>query len=282
MRFEVKILLSTIAALIVTGCNDAKKAEKPPADVSAANSAKPNEQATVAKSAAPPAPQAIVDPMRGTVKETMDAGSYTYVLLDTSQGDVWAAARRFPAVVGAEVEIAGISTMRDFHSPSLNRTFKEIQFVSGAKVIGGDSQTAESDLSTTGQALPPGHPPIGGSAHASPSAGAAGDATAVMVEPLEGGVTVADLFDKRADLTGTVVKFRGRVVKANQGIMGRNWMHLQDGTGKSGSLDITVTSKEGYAPVGSVVTVEGTLALNRDFGAGYTYEVIIEEAKIEQ
>ena len=81
-------------------------------------------------------------------------------------------------------------------------------------------------------------------------------------------------------LTGKVVKFRGRVVKASRMILGSNWLHIQDGTGEPGSNDITVTSKTGFAAVGSIVVIEGTLGVNKDYGAGYSYDVIVEDASV--
>ncbi len=56
-----------------------------------------------------------------------------------------------------------------------------------------------------------------------------------------------------------------------------NWVHIQDGTEFEGKFDLTVTSTESFK-VGSVVTLEGVLALNKDFGYGYSYEVLLEKA----
>jgi len=72
------------------------------------------------------------------------------------------------------------------------------------------------------------------------------------------------------------------VVRYNGGILDRNWIHLQDGTGKAGdgTNDILVTTT-GTAKVGDVITARGTLAVDKDFGAGYTYAVLVENATIE-
>jgi hypothetical protein len=101
------------------------------------------------------------------------------------------------------------------------------------------------------------------------------------VEPADGGVTVAEIWAETAKLTGTSITVRGRVVKFNGGILGTNWIHLQDGTGSTadGTHDLTVTTL-GTASVGDVVTATGTLHTNQDFGAGYTYAVMLKDAEV--
>jgi len=93
--------------------------------------------------------------------------------------------------------------------------------------------------------------------------------------------TVAALNQNKAGLAGKTVSAQGKVVKVNNGIMGRNFIHLQDGTGEAakGTNDLTVTSKQ-TAAVGDQVTISGVVVLNRDFGAGYTYPLLIEDASI--
>lgn len=134
--------------------------------------------------------------------------------------------------------------------------------------------TAAGEGATTqmGASQPMGHPPVGASSEES------------SVEPgsipvAEGGVTVADVYARRADLAGQTVKVRGKVVKATAGVMGANWYHIQDGTGAPGANDLTVTTA-GTAKVGDVVVIAGTVATDKDFGMGYTYEVIVEKATL--
>lgn len=93
--------------------------------------------------------------------------------------------------------------------------------------------------------------------------------------------TVAALNQNKAGLAGKTVSAQGKVVKVNNGIMGRNFIHVQDGTGEAakGTNDLTVTSKQ-TAAVGDQVTISGVVVLNRDFGAGYTYPLLIEDASI--
>ena len=115
-----------------------------------------------------------------------------------------------------------------------------------------------------------------------PPMGAPGDAPAVKAGSIKvaaGGVTIKDLFERRAALAGKTVKVRGKVVKVTEGVMGANWFHLQDGTGAAGTNDLTVTS-DGNAKVGDLVVISGTLATDKDFGMGYRYEAIVEKATL--
>lgn len=95
--------------------------------------------------------------------------------------------------------------------------------------------------------------------------------------------SVANLHQNKAALVGKTITAQGKVVKVNNGIMGRNFVHIQDGSGKAadGSNDLLVTSTQ-TAAVGDQVTISGTVVLNRDFGAGYSYPLIIEQATISR
>jgi len=203
----------------------------------------------------------------GTVVETMDAASYTYVLVDTGDEQIWAATSKFDVAVGDRVTVPLESPMANFHSDTLDRDFELIYFVSH---ISGDEEAAVAAMLAE-------HPPT--------SVGAPEVAPEVSegeIEPAAGGQTVAAVWAEAADRAGTVVTVRGRVVKFNAGILGTNWIHLQDGTGDAadGTHDITVTSQAVVA-VGDVVTATGTVAVNQDFGAGYVYPVMVKDATIE-
>ena len=131
-------------------------------------------------------------------------------------------------------------------------------------------------------------PPSSGMPHPMPpgpaspgSAGAAAAKEAIQVPRAEGenAFQVAEVFARAKELAGKTVRVRGRVVKASRMIMGKNWLHLQDGTGDVGRHDLVVTTTE-EARAGEVVTVEGIAAADRDFGMGYRYAVLIEDAKV--
>ncbi len=204
----------------------------------------------------------------GRVVETMDAASYTYVRVDTGTEQVWAAASQFPVKIGDRVSVSLEFPLENFHSKALNRDFPVIYFVSQ---IGREGEAAPS--SSTPQ-LPPGHAPVPSHQTRDVAAPAAGE-----IVPVAGSLSVAEVWARRASLAGSKVTVRGKVMKVNNGIMGRNWIHLQDGTGVAadGSNDLTVTS-DATVSVGDVVTATGTVAVDKDFTAGYKYAVLIEGA----
>ena len=102
----------------------------------------------------------------------------------------------------------------------------------------------------------------------------------VKVSPASGGITIGTLYAKKADYSGKMVKIKGKVVKFSPEIMGKNWIHIQDGTETMGDFDLTVTTMANVK-VGDVITIEGKVALDKDFGAGYFYKVIVEDASVK-
>jgi predicted RNA-binding protein len=103
----------------------------------------------------------------------------------------------------------------------------------------------------------------------------------LTIEKAEGGITIAELFSNKKDYSGKIVRIKGKVTKVNPAIMEKNWIHLQDGTIYEGEFDLTVTA-DILPEAGSIVTIEGKVALDKDFGYGYSYPVLLEEAKIIQ
>jgi hypothetical protein len=93
--------------------------------------------------------------------------------------------------------------------------------------------------------------------------------------------TIEGLYASKEKLNGQRIQVKGKVVKVNTGIMGRNFFHIQDGSGKAGANDLTVTTQQDVH-VGDDVLVTGLVTLNRDFGAGYSYPLILEEATVEK
>jgi hypothetical protein len=257
--------------LALTACgNDQEQASAP---------APAAENQTVAETPAAPAP-ASQGPVKGKVLETMDASGYTYIRLDDGSGtELWAAAPKTQLEIGEEISLQGGSVMNNFSSKSLERTFESIIFASGV-VRAGDEQVVAG-------------PGEGGSfASAVEGEGAAGSAgSAGNVVPFaelsiekataENGITVGDLFAQAATLDTQKVTIKGQVVKVSKNIMGKNWLHLQDGTGdpNSNTHDLVVTT-DGIAEKGAIVTIEGVLSANKDFGSGYKYDAIVEEGAV--
>jgi len=229
----------------------------------------PGEGGAAAKGSEPPASQIPTGRFVGDVVETMDAGTYTYVALERGGERVWAAGPKTAVAVGDEIAIPLDMRMENFTSETLGRTFDAIYFVSSLGPGGaGADRTSAADP----------HAGI-------PQFGAAADAAPIdpdSIEKPDGGYRVAELWSRRGELAGKEVVVRGRVVKYNAGILGRNWLHLRDGSGDpaKGDHDLTVTTQS-PSKVGDLVTVRGVVAVDQDFGAGYRYEVLVEQATVE-
>ena len=94
---------------------------------------------------------------------------------------------------------------------------------------------------------------------------------------------VGEIFARAGELDGKTVRVRGKVVKISRMIMGKNWLHIQDGSGDAdkGQHDLVATTQDEAEP-GAVVTVTGIVAADRDFGMGYRYAALLENAKVER
>lgn len=202
----------------------------------------------------------------GTVAETMNTAGYTYVLVDTGEEQIWAAGPETEVAVGDSVALGSGQEMHNFRSDSLDRTFDMILFVNGIMV--GDESAANGMSS---EQMPQGHPDIKKSESA--------DVDFSGLSKAEGGVTVAEIYDRKSELAGEEIQVRGKVVRFSPQIMGKNWIHLQDGTGEEGNADLTVTTAAS-AEVGDTVLVSGVLDTDKDIAHGTVYEVIVEDAEV--
>jgi hypothetical protein len=217
----------------------------------------------------------------GKVIEATNAAGYTYVQVDTGSKKLWAVTTQFPVKVGDSVVVGKGMAMGQYHSKSLNRDFDDVYFADSISVNGSGAPATS--------ALPPGHPPIGGTAtpglppgHPSlTTPAAAPNLNLTGIKKVEGGKTIQEIFANKAKLAGKTVSVRGKVVKYNAMILGKNWLHIQDGSGsvENHDNDLTITTST-PAAVGDTVVVTGNVSINRDFGAGYKYSVIIEDAQV--
>ncbi|MDX1700598.1 MAG: hypothetical protein R3250_08280, partial [Melioribacteraceae bacterium] len=175
------------------------------------------------------------------VAEHMNSGGYTYIRGEENGEELWIAVRAMPVEVGEVYYYSGSMTMNDFQSESLDRTFETIHFVD--KI----SKTApSSDVGESGKKMPSMADARAG--HGKPEVKAA---EGINVEPAAHGMNIAEINKDKSSLDGKIVKVRGVVTKFNGGIMKRNWIHIQDGTGTGATADLTVTSDQS-AKVGDV------------------------------
>lgn len=274
MRNPTKSFVAALAAsLLLWGCSEktAPVVERQPAPP-------PPTAAAQAPTATAPAPRAAVS-YTGPVVETMDAASYTYVQVDTGTEKIWAAAPQFTVNVGDEVTVPAGMPMSNYHSKTLDRTFDVVYFV-GAITPAGAAPAAASRMpppQTASAQMPSGQTPAGHPGGPIPTAPA--DVDFAGLDKAKGGNTVSELLADASTFAGKEVMIRGKVVKFNAGIMGKNWIHVQDGSGEPGANDLTVTT-DATAAVGDTVLVKGVAAADRDFGYGYNYAFIVEDAQV--
>jgi hypothetical protein len=261
-EFTLKLITSTLtvagltAALLMTQIGCAESGQEPAADNPAL---------------AAPVPAGAV---RGVVLETMNAGAYTYVFLKTDQDERWVAVPKTAVLVDDVVQTGEGMPMSDFESKTLNRTFDVVYFAGGLQNLTapGAAAPAPAPVDST-EALPPGHPTTDTTVET--------PAADIKVAELTPGQDIAYVYANKDSLAGQQISLRGQVVKYNANILGTNFIHIQDGSGDvaDGSNDLTVTSTTETA-VGETIVLTGTIVLDKDFGAGYTFPVLMEDASI--
>jgi hypothetical protein len=294
-RYRTLILTAVLLMLVAgAGCKSNEQASAPEAEkapVTIESSAVPSQQPDQT-----PAVQA-GKALEGKITETMDAAGYTYVNVETADGQQWFAMPETKVEVGQDITLAGGMEMQNFESKTLGKTFDSVIFSTGINPHVGD---AGAPVAPTGdQPAPAGGdsfaeamqaeagmsasaPPMGEQVSSGGSSAAMVPSAEVQVEKVEGenGYTIGEIFEKKGELDNQKVRVRGKVMKVSLMIMGKNWIHLQDGTGDPGSNDLVVTTMA-EPEKDSIVVIEGTLHADRDFGAGYRYAVIVEDAEIK-
>lgn len=196
-----------------------------------------------------------------TVIKTIDAGSYTYIKGYMDNQIIWAAVTAKNLNKGETYYFSDFLPMYNFESKQLQRTFDTVLFV--------QDLNKDKDLNTSGKVPTPKN-------HVKTT-----KKENIEINPVEGAVKLSGLFENKKQYKGKKIKVAGEVVKINENIMKKNWIHIQDGSSYEGQFDLTITTTE---PVsfgkGDIVSFEGIIALDKDFGAGYFYDIILEDAKI--
>lgn len=214
---------------------------------------------------------------KAEVKEVIQTTNYTYLRVEKNKQEQWIAIGKAEIREGDIVYFEEGLEMKNFESPELGRTFESVLFVmeisdkpikhegmpGGMQGHGGmGGQGGMEDKEVMGKK--PEKPVL--------------NKLDIKVDQPEGGTSIASLYAKRNDFSGKLVTVRGQVTKVNTGIMGRNWVHMQDGTADGENFDLTVTTED-EPVVGSIVTYSGVLALEKDFGYGYYYELLLENGE---
>jgi hypothetical protein len=189
-----------------------------------------------------------------SIVEVIQSSNYTYLSVEENDEDFWIAVSSREAKQGDILYYTDALEMLDFTSKELNRTFPLIYFVQD-----------------------PSNSPQKGKATSPSGKQSTERIKNIEIEHIDKGITLSELYKNQNEYQNKTVQIRGLVVKVNDHIMGKNWVHIQDGTGSDEFYDLTVTTMDNLE-VGNIATFEGKITLKKDFGSGYAYDVIMEEA----
>jgi len=192
------------------------------------------------------------------INETLDGGNYTYLNVDESGNKYWMAIPNTPVKVGDTYYYDGGMVMNDFESKELKKTFDLITFAEGVRT--------NEKMITNKQGNP----------HANSETSVV---EAINIEKPANGTSLNELFSNKESFSTKSIIVKGKVVKVNNGIMDKNWVHIIDGTQFEGEKDLGITTLD-TVKIGDIITFKGTIALNKDFGHGYVYPILMEEATL--
>ncbi|NND05425.1 MAG: hypothetical protein HKN87_03510 [Saprospiraceae bacterium] len=194
------------------------------------------------------------------VEDFLHASRYTYLQVKEQGESFWIAVPFTEVEKGKRYFYQGGMRMENFKSKEHDRVFERLYLVDRVSEIPSMDPIASDrgEIDMHGGKVKP---------------------LTESIQPIEGGIGLAQLFSDPAKYNDQILLVKGQCVKVNQNIMGKNWVHLQDGSkdDSDDSLDLTITTKE-EVQVGAVVSFEGKIATDRDIGSGYHFDIIMEEA----
>jgi hypothetical protein len=200
------------------------------------------------------------------VLEILQVSSYSYLRVMDENDVKWLAVPTVDAEVGDTLYYKGGMEMFDFESKEMNRTFDVVIFLQSiGKTPDLDKKSAFTHSSSDFEKQEVEKP--------------SNEKLALNLEPVDGAITIAELFKNKKKYEGKLVRIKGQVTKYNAKVMSKNWIHLQDGTEYKGDYDLTLTTSA-ETLVGDTILIEGKVYLDKDFGYGYFYKLIIENAVI--
>ncbi|MBU0674108.1 MAG: hypothetical protein KJ950_05655 [Proteobacteria bacterium] len=276
-----RTILTGLAILTIglTGCGnnqtDPQTGNKAPVD---AAPVKTEPAAKVAYQGSPPPnlpPEQILT-ITAKVLEVLDGGSFTFLKIDWDGKQPWAAVPASEVKKGQEVTLLNAAVIPNFQSSALHRSFDEIIFASGIEGVNPRNRQAK------------GGPPRDIMERRSMQLVAAArsfdekEAQSSFSTAPAPEYTITEIYRRQAELKDTPVRIKGKIIKTTPGAMGKNWLHIEDGSGTSEQQDndLTVNTLEDLPEKGTAVIVQGMLRTERDFGGGYSYTAIVEDAHL--
>jgi hypothetical protein len=200
-----------------------------------------------------------------SVQEVLYTTNYVYLNVSEGPEQYWIATNKIEVNPGETYMYKGGLLKINFKSKELDREFSKVYFVN--KIVGENGHMPKEMAGTTPKENP----------KAKAEAVTKSGTSSSDITPLEGSISISEIVNNPAKYEGKEVQITAKCVKLNKNIMGRNWMHFQDGS--ANDYDMIVTAEE-FVPVGFIVTMTATVALNQDFGAGYAYDIILENGEV--
>lgn len=204
--------------------------------------------------------QTVPKRIHGKVTDIINASGYTYAEVDTGKKKVWAAGPTTPLKISDMIAFSTTMPMKNFHSKSMKRDFPIIYFV-------GSFITDKAPLTTNAATIASPHNQIKQKQVSNPVKG---------ITKIKDGNTIAEIYTDKHDLNGKIIRVRGQVTKFTAEVMNKNWLHIRD----SSTLDDLTITTDSKAAIDDVVVIEGKLELDKNYGYGYVYPIIVEDARI--
>ena len=197
------------------------------------------------------------------VNEVLKTSKYLYINVNEKDEQFWIATKIMDVVVGETYHYKGGLLKTNYESKEHQRVFEKIYLVSNRLVHanhGTNSNLNEGNKLITKQDEIISEP-------------------VPAVKPskkveIKGSLKISELVQNFSKYEDQIVQISGVCVKINAGIMSRNWIHLKDGS--RDDYDLVITSNI-FVKEGEVITMKAKVSLNKDFGAGYKYEMILED-----
>lgn len=196
------------------------------------------------------------------VQEILPTSKYVYLKVTEGVEQFWIATRKQDVQLGGRYFYRDGLLKTNFESKEYNRVFERIYLVS--KLV--PEQHGGNNLPSAPKNYVEKQP---GSATPASSSASSGSSA--------GSISIADLLRDPSQYEGKEVQISGTCTKINPNIMNRNWIHVKDGTRDDFDLVITTTA---HVHEGEAVKMRARVTLNKDFGAGYRYDLILEDGVV--
>jgi hypothetical protein len=252
--------LIVLGSIIMTQCNNAPKAIQPTASESPSGTNSGTGIFEAGEKQPNSTPTTTSEIHQIEVLEVLPTDKYIYLKVSEGEEVYWIATGKQEVQVGQSYFYKNGLLKTQFHSKEYDRTFDKIYLVSN--IVPSNHGSSTMTIPTTSSSIDNNEKDK--------------NPTSLVTD---GSVSIANLVANPESYKDQTIQISGRCAKLNANIMGRNWIHLKDGT--KDDYDLVVTSNV-PVPEGHVVTMKGVVRLDKDFGAGYRYDIIIEDGELQK